>query len=297
MNHRLIPALLCSSCLLLCATWAAAQDPAEPTAEPAETEAAAPELTYDDYFVKGYTISVFGGTFKGDQYLDLPVKDPRSYVTPDSRRIMSYSTGEFFTEGELNYDQYDGAVKELEDGNSFGFKLGTHITDQFHVDIDFTYSTTQAVLRMTNKGWVRGPEGEFQNLPSDEWVVEEIDRDPDVKVYRAGLTLNYDFLQYRLFGIYPALGFGFGGVITRFSVLDDTGGLYFTGKAGLHRPLAGGLSIFAEYDATVFAMSRDELDYTTMVTFQDLRIGLGWFIDVVPPEVRERRARELEGSG
>ncbi len=89
------------------------------------------------------------------------------------------------------------------------------------------------------------------------------------------------------------MGFGFGGVINRFSNLDDVGGLFLVGTAGLRRPVTDSIGAFLQFDATTFAMGRDELHYTKTVLFTDVTAGFSFYVDTVPGGVRELHEAEL----
>jgi hypothetical protein len=188
----------------------------------------------------------------------------------------------------LIYDRriHDAPIKTIEDATGFGVKIGSWLNDNVHIDLTFSYVGTEASLTMINKT----PE----TPAGDDTFREEISRDTDVTVFRAGIGLSYEMRQFELLGIHPYVGFGFGGIITRFSAIDDTGELFFNGSLGITRPISGDLAIFAQYDMTTFAMSRDELHYTERVSFSDLRLGVSWFIDVVPPDVRALHEAEAK---
>ncbi len=260
MKSWLLPASLCAICLLLGPSAVRAQDPADPAAPAADTPEPAleavdlePEMTYEDYTIKGYTIAVFGGAFSGDEYLNLPVRGERTYEDEGADNVMSYD-GEWLI---YNRDIYDAPVKTLEDGTGLGFKIASWLNDNVHVDLVFSYVGTEAVLTMVNK-------------TLEPPAPEEISRDTDVTIFRAGFGLSYELRQFELLGIHPYVGFGFGGVIVRYSAIDDTGELFFNGNFGLTRPISQNLSIFAQFDLTTFAMSRDELQYTERVNLSDL---------------------------
>ncbi len=289
MKSWLLPASLCAICLLVGASAVHAQDPVEP-ATPAEGAVAPaapdidiePEMTYEDYTIKGYTIAVFGGAFGGDEYLNLPVRGDRTFEDEGADNVMSYDGDWLIYDREI----HDAPVKTLEDGTGFGFKIGSWLNDNVHVDLVFSYVGTEAVLTMVNK---------TPDTPAtDDTFREEMSRDTDVTIFRAGIALAYELRQFELVGIHPYIGFGFGGVITRFSAIDDTGELFFNGTFGLTRPISNDLSIFAQYDMTTFAMDRDELQYTERVNLSDLRVGLSWFIDVVPSGVRALHEAEVK---
>ncbi len=280
MNSRFFLALLCCLVLGLAAGTAVAQDAAADDPLEADDTAAEPELTWDDYKIKAYTVRIFGGQFGGDEYLNLPVKGDRTYLTEGADLVMGYD-GSFWETDELNYEIYDGPIKKLEDGYTFGVRVGSYLTDNFHLDLSLSYSATEAVLTMVN------------TEEPDNFVREEIDRDDSVQIFRGGLEMIYDFDRFELLGIHPYMGFGFGGVINRFSNLEDVSGLYLTGTFGLEHALFADTSAFVQFNLTTFAMSRDELHYTETVSFTDITAGISFFLDVVPGDIRALHEAEM----
>lgn len=301
MKSCLLPAVTIAATLMLTPAGVGAQTPADPPSPttppvvttPAERDAAfdsldnadiEPEMAYSDYTIKGYTISVFGGAFGGDEYLNLPVRGPRTFEDEGADNVMAYD-GNWLV---YNRQIHDGPIKTINDATGFGLKVGSWLNDNVHVDLVLSYVATEAVLTMVNKT----PDTEDAN----DTFREEMSRDDGVKVYRAGVNLTYEARQFEFFGIHPYVGFGFGGIITRFSVIDDTGELFFNGNLGLDRPITDNVSVFAQADMTTFAMSRDELTYTKQVNFLDFRLGLSWFIDVLPAGVRAAHEQDLQES-
>ncbi len=272
MKSRLFQATLCVLALTLFAASAYAQDADAANPLEADTEAE-PEYTWDDFAVKAYTIQIFGGAFNGDRYLDLPVKLDRTQVEEGTDWVMGYD-GRVWTPDRLDYDVYDGPIKTLENGYTLGAKVGSYLSDNFHVDLSLSYSASEAQLTMEN---MDDPENVFR---------EEIDRDAGVQIFRGGISMMYDLQKFDLWGIYPYFGFGFGGVIVRYSALEDVGALYLVGSGGLKRHIAGATSAFIQFDLTNYSMSRHELHYTKSVTFTDIVFGLSFFIDTVPQDVR-----------
>ncbi len=268
-----------SAAILICGLLLAGTAAGQPAVADDPLEAAPPaerELTWKDYSVKAYTIQVFGGWLGGAEYLNLPVKGPRTFL-PGPDLVMSYS-GSWWEaregEGGLDYNKYDGPIKKIEDGYTIGLRIGSYLADQFHLDIGFAYSSTEAVLTMANK---EDPE----NL-----VREEIDRDPNVQVLRGSLQMMYDLDDFAFLGFSPYLGLGFGGILNRFSNLPDVGGLFLIGTFGMRNRLTQDVSFFLQADLTTFAMSRDELHYNKTVTYKDLSAGVSFFFDTVPAEIR-----------
>jgi len=277
MNSRLFPAMFCVLAMVF-STVALAQEAPAP-ADPLES-AGEVEETWDNFKVKAYTIQVFGGLFGGDTFLELPVMGDQTEVEEGIQRVMSYD-GTWWELDELDYTIYDGPTKTIEDGSTAGLRIGTYLADGFHLDLTVSYTKTEAILTMVNQ---EDPDNPFR---------EEIDRDPDVQVLRGSLKAMYDLDQVDFFGIRPYLGFGFGGVITRFSNLEDEGGLFLVGTAGLTRKLAANASLFAQFDMTTFAFGREELHYTETVTFTDMMVGVSFFLDRVPEDIRGRHDAEV----
>ncbi|MBD3220972.1 hypothetical protein GF314_06985 [bacterium] len=277
MNSRLFPAVIFALAFVVLATPALAQEPVEddPLADEGEVEE-----TWDSYKVKAYTVQVFGGLFGGDDYLNLPLMDDQTYVEEGTQRVMSFD-GSLWELDELDYTIYDAPIKEIEDGVTGGVRVGTYLSESFHLDLVFSYTRTEAYLSMINQHDEENP------------VREEIDRDDNVQIMRGALEMMYDINDVDIFGIKPYLGFGFGGVITSFSNLEDVGGLFLIGSAGLRRHFSDNVSAFAQFDLTSYSMSREELHYDKTVTYTDISVGLSFFVDVVPADVRARHEAEL----
>ena len=282
MKTRLFPTVICVLVLALSASFAYAQDAAED--DPLEADGdVEPELTWADYGIKGYTVQIFGGAFNGAEYLNLPVLGDRTQVEEGSDWVMSYD-GTWWEPDELDYEIYGGPVKTIENGYTFGVKFGSYLSDNFHIDLTFAYSATEAQLTMVNSD---DPANEFR---------EEIDRDTSIQIFRGAASMMYDIRSFSPLGIYPYFGFGFGGIINRFSNLSDTGGLYMIGSFGLQRHVAGTASLFLQYDMTTFPMSRDELHYTETVTYTDITFGISFFIDTIPSDVRALHESDLAAA-
>lgn len=282
MNLRTFSNLLLAGTLVSWSLVAVAQDvtaSSDPLdADPLESEIAE-ELTWKDYKIKSYTIQLFGGMFGGDTFLELPVMGEQTEVQEGSQRVMGFN-GEWWKLDELDYTRFDGPIKTLEDGTTFGFRIGAYLSDRFHLDLALAYSSTEAVLTMVN-------------TDEDDLPRVEIDRDPSVQVLRSSLQMAYDLNNFELFGFRPYLGFGFGGIITRFSNLGDEGGLFVVGTGGFRRHMAGSASAFIQFDLTTFTMARDELHYTETMSYTDITAGISFWVDVVPQDVRSLHEAEM----
>jgi hypothetical protein len=281
MISRLYVALIWVTALLLTATPATPQDTA---ADPLEAAKTVDPETWSDYSVKAYTIQFFGGRFGGAEYLNLPAQpNPRTREEIGANRVMGFD-GSWWEINELDYNIFQAPIKQIEDGTTFGMKIGSYLADHFHIDLVFSYTRTEAVLTMLNT------EDRFSH------VREEIDRDTNVQIYRGALQLMYDLDQANLYGVRPYVGFGFGGIINRFSALDDVGELYLVGTLGFRREISGLLSGFVEGNLTAFSMSREELHYTKSVTYSDIAAGISFYLDRVPADIRAQHVLQQAES-
>jgi hypothetical protein len=240
------------------------------------TPPATPELAWSDYTIKAYTLTVWGGTFSGATYLENRPLEPRTILTEGAGDIVAYD-GTVLTESR-DRRHYDAATKEIKSGDSFGARIGVYISDDFHLDLMGSYASGEAATSML---YTEDPD----NAPNRVERVQ-VDSDPGFKVYRGGLSLMYNAHPASFFGIVPRLGFGLGGIINRFSVLEDKTALYLEGNFGLSYGIFDGLDLGAQVDLTTFALQVDELGYSQMVNYATYSVGLSWFIDRVPEPVR-----------
>lgn len=283
-----------------------AQTPEDPQGEPAAAAAAEPQQAaatpepgrpavdtrtkYEDFTVKGYSLSVFGGAFSGARYLDNKATAERTILTLGAADILAFNpNGPLAIEdGVLFYSRdtvhYNAARKEIDPGSAFGGRLGVYLSDDFHLDLTGTYASGKAVTSMI---YMEDPED-----PST-YVRKDLDFDDGFKVYMGGLALTYDARPAEVLGVVPTLGFGLGGVINRYTYLEDKTGLYLDGSLGLTSRIRRNLDVVAQLDVTMFAFDVDELGYSNMVSYKTFSLGLSWFIDVLPPQVRAAHQASL----
>lgn len=293
MNFRNFLSLILAFGLMLSGSILLAQEETEGPAAPAPVEEAVQQepapieeeiLVYDDYTVKAYTITVFGGSFSGAKYLENMDLVPRTVLAQDAGDILGYMTLE-----PENYDgdvllvsrdaeHYTGAHKEIKSGPAYGGRIGIYISDDFHLDILGTYASGEAVTTML---FTEDP----VNAPSKSQRIE-VDSDTGFKMYKGGLALMYDATPATFFGIVPRLGFGLGGIINRYSELADVTGLYLEGNIGLNYELFKNFQIGGQVDLTNFAYEVEELGYSNMVNYVTYSLGLTIFLDSVPEQVR-----------
>ncbi len=131
--------------------WAQEADEGQVSPPPAPAEGESPEpviaeelLDYEDYTVKAYSITVFGGQFSGARYLENQALGPRTVITEGADFILGYD-GNVLAKDP---DYFTGAHKEIEAGPAFGARIGIYISDNFHLDLLGTYATGEAVTTM-----------------------------------------------------------------------------------------------------------------------------------------------------
>ncbi len=288
MKYRNLLSLVLVPLALGFAVAAPAQEP--PDEQEEQVAASEENLKYEDYTVKAYSLSFFGGNFSGATYLENQELGPRTVLTPGAGDIISYS-GDVLWESTAKYANglniYDAAHKEIESGPAFGGRVGIYISRDFHLDLLGTYATGKAVTTML----YRPDENDRDN--SYRVVVDE---DDGFKMVKGGLALMYDARPATFFGIMPRLGFGLGGIINRYSYLEDKTALYLEGNFGLNVELFKNFTLSGQADVTTFAYEVDELGYSNMVNYVTYSLGISWFIDVVPDEVRAAHLAELRAA-
>lgn len=292
MKFNTILSLVISVCVSGLAFPALAQDNTPPATAETDAEAesgtiAAPveeALEWSDYSVKAYTLTVWGGAFSGATYLENKPLGERSVLTEGAGDIISYQGG--VLEESRDVRHYTAATKEVEAGDAFGARIGIYIADDFHLDLMGSYATGEAVTSML-----------FTEDPDAAPDVSErvvVDTDPGFKVYRGGVALMYNAASADIFGAVPRLGFGLGGIINRYSELEDKTAFYLEGNFGLGYEIADDVEIGAQVDLTTFAFEVDELNYSNMISYVTYSIGISWFIDRVPPQVRAAHDAEKD---
>ncbi len=285
MKFNSILSLLLAMCLLTSGSLVLAQDQAETPAEDAITPIAIEEeiLEWSDYTVKAYTLSIWGGSFGGATYLDNKPLAERSILTDGAGDIIAYDGGVLFESRDTRH--YDAAIKEVKSGNAFGGRIGIYIADDFHLDLLGSFASGEAVTSML---YTEDPD----DAPNES-VRVDVDSDPDFKVYKGGIALMYNAKPATMYGIVPRLGFGLGGVINRYSQLEDKTAMYLEGNFGLTYDLFDNMELGVQADLTTFGFEVDELGYSKMVSYVTYSLGVSWFIDRVPEQVRAAHLSEL----
>ena len=276
-------------CLIagLCLLWPAATAMAQEAAGEGDAEAApaAPLLKYEDYTVKAYTLSFFGGGFSGTTYMENQELWPRTVLEEGANDIIAYNGQVLDVSRDVRH--YDAAHKKIDPGNTYGLRVGIYISDDFHLDLVGSYAQGTAVTTML---YTPDPDG-----APDVKSRLTVDTDDGFEVYMGGMNLVYEARPATFFDIVPRLGFGLGGVINRYSALEDVTALYLQGLVGLDYEVVHNLSLTAQADLSIFAYQVEELGYSNMVNYANFTLGLSWFIDVIPPQVRAARYAGSDG--
>ncbi len=298
MKKVLIPFLILTLGLTLGVPVVFAQSRLVETPDPAEAqdEELPPVKKFDkysDFVVKGYSISFSGGYFAGSKYLDNQLLGPRVYYGNNpgfqvgTQDLLRYHPSDDDGYGDVlpestfrdqdDHFVYDAAQKEAEAGAAYNLRIGIYIADAFHLDLTGSYIASRANTTMMHL---------YEYDDPTTYRREEVDSDDGFKIYKGGLALMYDAEPARFLGITPRLGFGLGGIINRYTSLEDKTALYLEANFALNYDLFKNVDLTAGVDYATFAFEVDELGYSNMVHYTTFSMGLTWFVDVLPDDIR-----------
>lgn len=239
--------------------------------------------------IKQISISLRGGRYGGTTYLDLPVVDERAQLAEGSNTVTLYN-GEILDLGDARpVNGFDAPIKEIEPGESFGFNIGFFLSDAFHIDLNAGYVRSRAVLSMARfEDEVLMERVTGADL--DPWYEGFYDRtdltggsvDDNFRSYMGGISVSYDAHTLRTLGLTPIFGMGFGGIINRFTVLEDKTALYFQLYGGLDLPISDRIHVNTLFKATTYSFQTEEVVYSEQVTTLTGQLGLTFLFDVKP---------------
>lgn len=258
--------------LLLIALPLLAQE--TPTPPPEEEE----ELTSA---IKKISISVHGGHFGGATYFDLPILDERAQLQEGTNFIQLFNgkTKDIGTGRPYN-DIGAPFEKRLDSGNFVAARFGFYLNDSIHLDISGSYTTASASIHVTNYVY---DQNEGMIGPGAEGFTEADGYiDNGFKVYMGGMTLLYDAYEVKRFGLVPYFGFGFGGIINRFTELEDKTALYFQLVGGFALPITKSFRLEAQAMTTTYSFSTEEVEYNNQVVSSNFSLGATLMFDVKP---------------
>jgi hypothetical protein len=232
-----------------------------------------------------------GGTYSGATFLSLPAVDARAQLAAGSNFVTLFNGEELDLGIERADNDLDAPEKRIQSGQSYGGRIGFYLSDAFHVDLSGSYSSGTATLSM-----LRFADAEAQErVEGDDlmtWVnsLAKYDRqgitggftDDGFRSYMFGVGLAYDAYPLQTFKLVPYFGTGFGGVINRFTVLEDKTALYFRLYGGLMMPLGDSAQLSFRAEATTYSFSTEEVDYAEQVTSTAMSLGFTWLFDVKP---------------
>jgi hypothetical protein len=276
---RLFPKWLLPGFLLALVPLAAvAQEGADAAASP-EPESA----------IKKIAISFGGGYYSGTTFFELPTLDLRAQVAPGSNTVTLFNGQELDLGIQRRPNCLDAPIKKVVPGEAFNLRLGFYVSEDFHVDLFGSYAKSKAELSLLRyeDGEVVGrvEADELQHWTDELYQSQGIDggfRDEDFRSFTGGANLVYDARAVRMLGITPQFGTGFGGIINRFTTLEDKTALYFQLFGGLLLPLGDSLRVDLRGTATTFSFQTEEVTYGQQVTTFVGSVGVTWFFDVSP---------------
>ncbi len=298
MKLMISRALFCLICLTLSTGNIMAQNADDGRTAP-DAAASEPLLTPDDYNIKAYRLSVYGGWFSGSTYFNprLDPLGPRTYLAEGVSDVIGFD-GEVIP---FDLELHDAPVKEIDPGRYIGAKIAMYLNPNFHLDLVGSYSQGEARITFLNLN-PDDPENMFREIPEPPMAPGDVDTpeeeaawaaawqdrfvDQGFKVYKGGVHVMYDLSVFRTLGLEPYIGFGLGGIINRFSNLEDKTALYFSGVVGLNAQITNRFSIFSQATTTTFNFLTEELHYGKTLTYFHAAAGLSWYIDTIPDAVK-----------
>lgn len=263
MQRKLLPVVLWAASLLLLASPDARAQAEAPAADGTEV----PEANYR---LKKVSLALYGGTFSGGTFFDLPTTGPRTRFEEGSVPVYRYDGLPFTT---LNSRFYSAPRKEIESSTQLGGKIGFYLSDQFHLDLQLAMAASKA----TTSYLYADP----HTLEADTARVQ-VDEDPGFKALMGGAGLAFDATSLSFAGITPVAGCAFGGIINRFSHLEDKTALYFQVGLGFYHDFGSKIRLSTQFAATTFSFAREELQYGKQVTYTSLSLGVAYLVDMIP---------------
>ncbi|MHB8080070.1 MAG: hypothetical protein ACYDIE_12540 [Candidatus Krumholzibacteriia bacterium] len=263
MQRKFLPVVLCAaSLLLLPAPGARAQ-----TAPPAASATEVPEAIYR---LKKVSLSLYAGTFSGGTFFELPAPGDRTQVDEGSDVVYRYDGLPFTT---LDRRYYFAPRKRIESSTQLGGSIGFYLSDQFHLDLQLAMAASKATTSFLYVD---------PHATVPDTVRVQVDEDPGFKALMGGAGLAVDATSLSFAGITPYAGCSFGGILNRFTQLEDKTALYFQVQLGLYHDFGSKFRLSTQFAATTFSFAREELTYGQRVTYTNLSVGVAYLVDMVP---------------
>ncbi len=257
---------------LLCATLLCLATPLAAQTEPAATEQE--EVPEANYSLKKVALQLYGGVFSGATFLQLPPLEERTFLAEGENNVFKYD-GTLFN---LDPNLYSAPEKTIESGPILGGQIQFYASEDFHFDLQLAVASSKAVTTFLYDDPRTLEEDPVRTEPGSEGY----DEDPSFKSLMGGIGLGYEARVLQVSGLVPYIGCSFGGVINRFSQLEDKTALYFNISGGFYRQFGQSLRLSTLFSATMFSFAREELTYGKQVTYGTAAIGLSYMIDMLP---------------
>ena len=238
--------------------------------------------------IKTISLNFGGGYYSGCTYFELPLIHPNAQLAEGSNNLWLYD-GEYLDLGTGDADRYlDAPIKKINPGSLFSVNIGFYLSEDFHIDLSASMARSTAditVIEVNNDipGERFQPTGEHDFFRNDDrFQGGNPFHEDDFKIYSGGITLVYDAANLRKGFLLPYFGCGLGGVINRFSALEDKTALYFQFLSGVYIPVTDRLMISADLRATTYSFGTEEVVYAREIFNATVTLGATWMIDVKP---------------
>jgi hypothetical protein len=223
-----------------------------------------------NYRLKKVSLALYGGTFSGGTFLELPTPGPRTQVEEGADAVYRYDGLPFTT---LDSRFYSAPIKEIKSSTQVGGTIGFYLSDQFHLDLQLAMASSRA----TTSFLFADP-----RTTAADTVRVQVDEDPGFKALMGGAGLAFDATSLSFAGITPVAGCAFGGIINRFTELEDKTALYFQVGVGFYHDFGSKIRLSTQFAATTFSFAREELSYGKQVTYTSMSLGLAYLVDMIP---------------
>jgi hypothetical protein len=238
--------------------------------------------------VKSISLNFGSGYYSGCTYFELPTIHPNAQITEGSNNLWLYD-GDYLDLGTGDAINYlDAPLKKINPGKIFSANIGFYLSNSFHVDLSASMAKSDADITVIevnddvlgDRFQPTGDHDLFRN--NSRFQGENPFHDDNFTLYSGGVTLLYDANNIRKGFLLPYFGCGLGGVINRFSALEDKTALYFQLVSGMHIPVSENFMISADIRATTYSLATEEVVYAKQTFNTTFTVGATWKIDVKP---------------
>jgi hypothetical protein len=226
--------------------------------------------------IKKISVSFHGGYYSGASYFELPELDDRAQLEELSNTLRLFDNNDLDLGSEIPITGIGAPIsKELDPGSFYYARVGFYLSDAIHIDLFGSYTKSTASIHVSEFRF--GERIGSVTFPEDSRYL-----DNDFKVYMGGMSLQYDAFELQKLGFVPFFGFGFGGIINRFTALEDKTALYFQMSGGLAYPITDHFRLETRASVTTYSFSTEEVDYANQVVSTNFSFGGTFTFDVKP---------------